>query len=235
MQLWPESVGVEGASSDPGGFGMRSASSWGFLPTSGVCVRSSRRQGGCDLGGQVHSQTLSQPGEAPSPERPSGVHGEPWALGVPWLTWVPRLLAPAHLHPDSTLPPLLTRCFLSLARPGNSPVSRGLVCSCEQASVLGHHSQGRRGGGEEGRWGPRRGLGPGPQPPAPRTLDGGLSGGAPRTVALLLLRFLEPRPFPCSLERPGSPHVGDSHPRVSFWRPRTRAVSLRPRSRLLSA
>lgn len=165
VQLWPESVGVEGASSDPGGFGMRSASSWGFLPTSGVCVRSSRRQGGCDLGGQVHSQTLSQPGEAPSPERPSGVHGEPWALGVPWLTWVPRLLAPAHLHPDSTLPPLLTRCFLSLARPGNSPVSRGLVCSCEQALVLGHHSQGRRGGGEVG---PQAGSGPRTSAPSPQ-------------------------------------------------------------------
>ena len=91
-------------------------------------------------------QILNQPDGARVQGGPLGVPGELGVAPVNLGAEAPGLI---HPHPNSTLPPLLTRSFLSLGRKtARSPEasSSAAVSECQCRVTTG------RGGGEVGPW-----------------------------------------------------------------------------------
>ena len=160
-------------------------------------------------------QILNEPGGARVQGGPLGVLGE---LGVAPVNLGTEAPGPIRPHPNSTLPPLLTRSFLSLARcvrktalsPEASSSAAASECQCRVTTS--------RGGGEVG---PRAGSVPLTSAPEPLMVPWLFPPALPVPGAQASLRG----PSPLLLvPSPTSPIPVC----VSFQKPWTGAVSLRP-------
>ena len=155
--------------------------------------------------GATPPQIPNQPGGARVQGGPLGVPGK---LGVAPVNLGAEAPGPIHPHPDSTLPPLLTRSFLSLARCGRKTARSPEASSSAAASECQCRVTTGRGGGEVG---PLCAPDLSPQPPEPLMVT---SAGMHPGCSCLPLQFLEPRPLPgspapsfCALTRPRPPQV----------------------------
>lgn len=131
-------------------------------------------------------QILNEPGGARVQGGPLGVPGE---LGVAPVNLGTEAPGPIRPHPNSTLPPLLTRSFLSLARCGRKTALSPEASSSAAASECQCRVTTSRGGGEVG---PRAGSVPLTSAPEPLMVT---SAGVHPGCSHLPFQFLEPRPL----------------------------------------